>query len=216
MFAGDRQHAAGSGRWVVEGTNDARLGQGVVVLDEKQIDHQANDFARREMFPGGFVREFGELADQFFENRPHLGIADGLRVQIDVGELFSHQIEQPGFGEPIDLSMEVEAFEDVPHRGRKALHVGEQIFLDVVLIAHQLLHVQGRRVVKQLPGLAQQERFGIHFGLLPFRQLGQHGRLGGFQHAVQPPQHGERQDDFAVFGLLVIAAQQIGDGPDEG
>ena len=47
-------------------------------------------------------------------------------------------------------------------------------------------------------------------------QLRQHGGLGGFQHAIEPPQHGERQDDLAVFGLLVVAAQQIGDGPDEG
>ena len=46
--------------------------------------------------------------------------------------------------------------------------------------------------------------------------LRQHLRLGRGQHTVQSAQHGERQDDLAVVGLLVIAAQQIGDGPDEG
>ena len=86
----------------------------------------------------------------------------------------------------------------------------------MVLVAHQLLHVERRRVVEELARLAQQERLGIQPGLLALRQLGQHGGLGGLQHAVEPPQHGERQDDLAVFGLLVVAAQQIGDGPDEG
>ncbi len=34
-----------------------------------------------------------------------------------------------------------------------------------------------------------------------------------FQDALQAAQHGERQDDLAVVGLLVVAAQEIGDGP---
>lgn len=51
------------------------------------------------------------------------------------------------------------------------------------------------------------------FSSLQFRQ---HRGLCLFQHAVQPTQHGTRQDDFAVLGLLVIAAQQIRDGSDEG
>ena len=46
--------------------------------------------------------------------------------------------------------------------------------------------------------------------------FGQHGGLGGLQHAVQPAQDGEGEDDFAVVGLLVIATQQVSDGPDEG
>ena len=43
--------------------------------------------------------------------------------------------------------------EDVAHRRRERLHVGEQVFLDVVLVAHQLLHVERRRVVEQLARL---------------------------------------------------------------
>ena len=30
------------------------------------------------------------------------------------------------------------------------------------------------------------------------------------------PQDGERQDHLALFGLLEVAAEEIGDGPDEG
>ena len=39
--------------------------------------------------------------------------------------------------------------------------------------------------------------------------------LGRLEHAVEAAQHGERQDDAAVLGGLVGAAQQVGDAPDE-
>ena len=216
VLAGHAQHAARAGRGIVEGSHDAGLGQGVVVLDEEEIDHEPDDVARGEVFPGGFVGKFGELADQFLEHRAHLGIADGGGVEVDVGELFRDEIEQAGLGQPVDLGVKLEALENVAHGGRERLHVGAQVFADVVLVAHELLQVERRGVVEKLAGLAQQERFGIHLGLLAFGQFGKHGGLGGFQHAIEPAQHGERQDDLAVFGLLVVAAQQIGDGPDEG
>ena len=38
---------------------------------------------------------------------------------------------------------------------------------------------------------------------------------GGLQDAVEPAEQDERQDDTPVLGPLVVAAQQIGDGPDE-
>lgn len=46
-------------------------------------------------------------------------------------------------------------------------------------------------------------------------QLRQHGGLGRLQHAIEPAEHGERQDHFAVVGLLVVPPEQIGDGPYE-
>jgi hypothetical protein len=85
----------------------------------------------------------------------------------------------------------------------------------VILIAHELFQVERRRVVKEGAALAQQERFGIHLGSSAFGQFRQHGGLGGFQHAIEPTQHGKRQDDLAMFRLLAIAAQQIGNRPDE-
>ena len=39
--------------------------------------------------------------------------------------------------------------------------------------------------------------------------------FGGLEDAVEAAQHDERQDDAAVLGLLVVAAQQVGDRPDE-
>ena len=73
-----------------------------------------------------------------------------------------------------------------------------------------------RRVVEELAGLPQEEGLGVHAGLLALGQFGEHGGLGGLQHAIETAEDGERQDDLAVFGLLVVAAQEIGDGPDEG
>ena len=57
-----------SGGWIVDRTDHPRFGEGLIVLDEDQIDHQLDHFARGEVFPGGLVRDFRELADQFLEN----------------------------------------------------------------------------------------------------------------------------------------------------
>ena len=45
--------------------------------------------------------------------------------------------------------------------------------------------------------------------------LGRRLRLGGLEHAFEPAQEGERQDDLAVVGALVVTAQEVGDTPDE-
>ena len=94
MLLRHRQHASGSGSRIVERTNNTRLGQCVVVFDKQQVDHQPDDFSRCEVFSGGFVGEFGELANQFFKDVPHLVIADNFGMQVDVGELLGDQIQQ--------------------------------------------------------------------------------------------------------------------------
>ena len=138
MLARDRQHAARAGRRVVDRAHDAGLGQHVVVLDEQQIDHQADDLARREVLAGRLVGEFRELADQLLEDEAHLCVADLVGVQVDAGELLGDLIEQPALGQPVDLGGEVEPLEDVADGGRERLDVGEQVLADVVLVAHQL------------------------------------------------------------------------------
>ena len=120
----DRQHAARAGRRIVDRAHDAGLGQHLVILDEEQIDHEADDLARREVLAGRLVGEFGELADQLLEDEAHLGVVDDVGVEIDVGELLRDQIEQVRLGEPVDLDGEVEALEDVADVGGKGLHVG--------------------------------------------------------------------------------------------
>lgn len=161
------------------------------------------------------VADFRELPDQLLEHQAHLVVVDRLRVQVDAGEPLRHLVQQPGLGQALDLGVELEAVEHVAYRWRERLHVAVEVFPDVILVPHELLHVQGGGVAEGLAGPAQEERLGVQAGLGLGRQFGQHGRLGWFQHAVQAAQDGERQDDPAVLGLLVIAAQEVGDGPDE-
>jgi hypothetical protein len=216
VFPGDGEHAAGAGSGVVEGTDDAGLGEGFVVLNEDQVDHQANDFARGEVFPGGFVGEFGEFADQFFKDRPHLSIADGRRVKIDVGELFGDEVEEARFGELVDLGVELKALEDIADGRREGLNVRAEVFADVVLVAHELFHVERGRVVEVLAGFAEEEGFGVDARLLSESEFDEDSRLGRFEHTIQAAEDREGEDDLSIFGLFVVPPQQIGDGPDEG
>jgi hypothetical protein len=164
VLARDAQHAAGAGGGVVEAAHHAGLGQGVVVLDEEEVDHQPDDLARGEVLAGGLVGKLGELADELLEDRAHLGVADDLGVQVDVGELLGDEVEQAGLGQLVDLGVELEALEDVAHGGREPLHVGAEVLADVVLVAHELLQVERRGVVEELAGLAEQEGLGVHPG----------------------------------------------------
>ena len=112
--------------------------------------------------------------------------------------------------------MEVEALEDVARRGRERLHVGAKVFSNVVLVAHDLPQIERRDVVEELAGFPQEEGLGIKAGRLTLFFFCEDGGLGGLKDAVQTAEDGEWEDDLAVFRLFVVAAQQVGDGPDEG
>jgi hypothetical protein len=97
----------------------------------------------------------------------------------------------------------------------RSLGIGPQVFANMVLVAHELFKVKGGGVVEQLAGFTQQEWLGVEARRFAGGFLCQYGSFGKFQHAVQAAQHGEREDDFAVFRLLVVAAQQVGYGPEK-
>jgi hypothetical protein len=214
VLAGHAQHAAGAGGRVVEGAHHAGLGQRVVVLDEQQVDHQADDLARGEVLPGGLVGELGELADQLLEHRAHLALLTASGCRSMLANFSVTRYSRPALAS-VDLGVELEALEDVAHGRRERLDVGAGS-RDVVLVAHELLQVQRRGVVEVLPGLCAAGR--ARGSARPWSRLATRParRLGGFEHAVEAAQHREGQDDLAVLGLLVVAAQQVGDGPDEG
>ncbi|MNL52569.1 hypothetical protein D3C87_1757580 [compost metagenome] len=92
VLAGQRQHASRTGSRVIDGAHDAGFGQDLVILDEDQVHHQADDFAWREVLAGRLVAEFRKLPDQFLEHMTHLRVADMVGVQIDVGEFLSHLV----------------------------------------------------------------------------------------------------------------------------
>ena len=120
ILAGDGEHAAGACRRVIDGANDARLGQDLVVFDEQQIDHEPDDLAGSEMLSGGLVGDFGELADQLLEDGAHLGIADRLGCRSIPANFSATWYSRPAVGEPIDLGVELEALEDVANRWENA------------------------------------------------------------------------------------------------
>jgi hypothetical protein len=66
------------------------------------------------------------------------------------------------------------------------------------------------------PGnLVQHHVEALQVAALQLRVPFDHLRLGRLQHAVEAAQDGERQDHLAVVRLLVVAAQQVGDLPQE-
>lgn len=87
------------------------------------------------MLSGGLVGQLRELADQFLEREPHLGVADDIRVQLDPRELLGHLLEQIGLGEPVDLGGEAEPLKDVAGVRRERLDVGKQVVPDVIRVA---------------------------------------------------------------------------------
>jgi hypothetical protein len=70
VLARHAQHAPGARGRIVERADHAALRERVVVFDEDQIHHQADDLPRGEVLSRGFVRELGELADQLLEDVP--------------------------------------------------------------------------------------------------------------------------------------------------
>src|SRR5579872_1587487 len=142
IFAGHRQHAAGTSRGIIDSADYAGLRQHVIVFDKEQIDHEADDFTRGEMFSGRLIRDFSKLSDQLFKDKPHLAVADLVGMQIDLGKAFCNQIKQSSLRKTVNLSVKLEALKDVAYRRRERLDIREQIFANVILIAHQLLHIQ--------------------------------------------------------------------------
>jgi len=215
MFTSHTQHAARACRGVVQAAHHAGFGQRLIIFNEQQVDHQADDLTRGEVFTRRFIGQLGKLANQLFKNGTHFGVVDPVGVQVDGGELLGDHVQQAGLGQLVDLGVELEALEDVAHRRAEGLQVGTQVFADVVLVTHELFQVQGGGVVEELAGLTQQKWFGVQTGFFTQSLFSQHLGLGRLQHAVQTAQYGEGQDDLAVLGLLEITAQQVSDRPDK-
>src|SRR5271154_6364413 len=74
--------------------------------------------------------------------------------------------------------------ENIADSGREALNVGLKVLGDVVLVTHELGHVERRHVGEALPRLAQDKRLRVQPGFLLLGVFGEHGRLGRLQDAV--------------------------------
>ncbi|OLS44073.1 hypothetical protein BV509_06790 [Rhodovulum sulfidophilum] len=111
------QHPTGATRRVEHSDRVALLGQEVVVADEKQIDHEVNDFTRGEVVTGRLVGQFVEAPDQVLENEPHLVVRHLVRVQIDIAEFLHDQVKDVRVMHPFDFVAELEVLEDAANVG---------------------------------------------------------------------------------------------------
>ena len=213
---GEREHAARARARVRHRPHDPWLVQGLAVVREDQGDHEADDLAGREVLAGVLVHRFVELPDQLLEDVAHLQVRDFLRVQVDVLELLQHQEKQPGLVHLGDRVAEIELLQHLPHVVREPGDVSPQVRGQVSMVLQQPLERERRGVVEgearrpaELRGQVLQLSLELRVGLQNFR-------LGWLQHAIQPPQHGQRQDHVRILGPLERVAQQVGHRPDEG
>jgi len=187
-------------------------------VDEQDVHHEPDDLARREVVARSLVGQLVEAPDEVLEDEPHLLVRHRVRVQIHVAELGDDKVEDVRLAHPLDLVLELEVLEDAAHVGREALDAADEVLLDVVGVALQLLEVQRRVAVETLArGLVELrvERVAFEPAALALRVLRQDPRLGRSEHAIEPAEHGHGQHDALVLRRAVGAAQQVGDLPDQ-
>jgi hypothetical protein len=86
VFLGHAQHAARAAGRVVQRLDHAGLAEHRVVLGEHQVDHQADDLARREVLTGRLVGLLGEAPDEVLEDGAHHVRVDHVRVQVHLAK----------------------------------------------------------------------------------------------------------------------------------
>ena len=172
--------------------------------------------ARGEVLAGILVQRFVELADQLFEDRPHRGVVNLARVQIDGPEALQHLEQQPRLVELADGVVEVEPLQHLAHVSAEAGDVVAQVGREVRRIGEQGFEVVARGVVEGKTGRPAELRVQV---IQPASaQLGlpaQHLPLCRGKHAVEPPEHGQGQDDVLVLAPFEAVTDQIRDTPEE-
>ena len=215
VLLGGGQHAAGAAGGVEHRPYRGRASEGLLVLGEQDVHHQLDDLARGEVFTGGLVLHFGEAPQQLFEDVAHRVVRYDLRVQVDVGELGDHLVEQAGLVEGVDAFGEAVLVEHVRGVGGEPRDVGAEVLADVARVVEQVDKVQRGGVVERRACDAEQDRVDVGDLALQRLRLRDHVGLGRLQHAVEAAQHHERQDELAELVLAHVASQQVGDRPDE-
>ena len=215
MILGYRQHPPGPARRVEDGLDGTRVGQDVVVLGEQEVHHQADDLTGGEVLTGCLVGQFRKLTDQFLVQVTHLNVGHHVGVQVHLGELAHHPIEQVALVHATDLGIEVELFDDLTGTGREPGDVAPQVPSDLTGIVQKFGEVHLGRVEELLLGDRLHDRVDVVHLALQLVVTVQGRGLGGFEHAVEPTQHRQGQDDLGVVRGLVVPTQQVGDRPDE-
>ncbi|MET3578920.1 hypothetical protein ABID19_001945 [Mesorhizobium robiniae] len=106
------EHSARAAGGIEHPHGYARLAEKIIRIEKKQIDHQRDDLARREVIAGRFVRQFVKAADQVFENQTHVLICHPSGMQIDIAELLYYEIEDVSLLHSLDFVFELEIFKN--------------------------------------------------------------------------------------------------------
>lgn len=216
MILGGRQHATRAARRIEDVDHGCPVVvDTVVVRGEEQFHHEFDDLAGGEVLTGGLVRGVRELTDQLLEDVAHIVVVHDLGAQVDLGELLDDEVEQVGVGQALDLQVEGVVVEDLGGFGGEAAEEVLEVLLD--LLGVRVGTDRGERllgeVVEVTAGRGTQDRVLVlaraRLCALP------HRFAGVLHHAVHAAQQRHRQDDLAVLGTLVVAAQEIGHRPDE-
>ena len=119
----------------------------------------------------------------------------------------------------VDLVAKLEFFQNLLDVGRKAVQVGLEVGLELLLLAPgpEVFKGERRDVVEGVPGLvAQRIFFGGDARVIELLTELEDGLLGGFQHRIQPADDGHRQDHIPVLAPDVhVPEDVIGNVPDE-
>jgi len=161
------------------------------------------------------MRGVRRAAAALLEDGAHGVVGHRVRVQVDLAEALHHLEQQAGVVELGDRVVEVELLDHLPHVGREALDVVAQVVGQRRRVGEQAAEVVERGVVEGEAGLGAQQVVEVVDPVAVLGIGGQHRRLGRRQHAVEAPQHGQRQDDVLVLAALEGVAQQVGDAPQE-
>ena len=170
----------------------------VFFTGEKQLDHQLDDFAGREMIPGFFVGLFVETPDQILENVAHRDIGNTLGMKIDIGDRFDDFVQAIRFIQLVDFFFEFEFFQDVARPRRESGYEILQVRIDMIGVGQNGLQRQTAFVEKAEPGFLKHNFFDTlvahalvdGLGVISlFESFIQGGDfiLAVFQHAVQAP-----------------------------
>ena len=217
VLLGDGEHAARAAARVVDAEHDPFRAQPFLVAGQQQVDHQMDDVAGGEVLAGVLVQRLVELADELLEDRAHRGVVDrvGVEVHLRIAEPLHDLEQQARLVELRDGVVEIELLQHLAHVGAEPGDVVAQVLRDVRGVGEQLLEVVARRVVEGEAGGAPKLRVEVvDLARVPGLDLQDVPLVGG-QHAVEPAQHGERQDDVLVLASLEGVADQVRHPPDE-
>ncbi|TKS59444.1 MAG: hypothetical protein EWM72_02254 [Nitrospira sp.] len=214
VFLGDGQHAARAAGGVVDG--EMPVGNGNV----QQLDHETDDFARGEVISGLLAALFREPPEQFLIDITHLQRRELVRTEFQFLVLVQDRSEPVVLHHRADGGSVVEVLDDIVNVLRKAVDVGAEIFLQQGMIFLVDLAERPGGLVREWRLLGIKFEFLDQLGKFLFSELGTFGEhLRALllpprdQHALQPADDNDRQDNVLVFVGLELAAQPLGRFP---